>query len=72
MRCLGGVNKVSWADRAGMVECGLAKNSEQGRVFLFAQHGQLHTVAIFSVLNFERGEELETALLSIYILWFFL
>ena len=30
---------------------------------------QLHTFAIFIVLNFERGEELETALLSLHILW---
>ena len=47
----------------------LAGKSEQGRVFLLARHGQLHNFAIFIVLNFERGEKLETALLSISILW---
>ena len=68
MKCRSGVNKVSWADRTGTVLCGLAGDSEQGRVFLLGRHGQLHTFAIFSVLNFERVEELETALLSISIL----
>ena len=69
MKCRGGVKKVSWADRAGTALCRLAGNSEQGRVYFLARHGQLHTFTIFSVLNFERGKEIETALLSIYILW---
>ena len=69
MKCRIGVNKVSWADLAGMALCKLAGDSGQGRVFLLARHSQLHTFALFSVLNFERGEELETALLSISILW---
>ena len=64
-----GVNKVSWADRTGTVLCRLAGKSEQGRVFLLARHGPLHNFAIFIVLSFERGEKLETALLSIYIPW---
>ena len=28
-------------------------STEQGRVFLLAWHGQLHTSAIFNLLNFE-------------------
>ena len=68
MKCRSGVNKVSWADRTGMVLCRLAGKSEQGRVTLLARHGPLHNFAIFIVLNFERGEKLETALLSISIL----
>ena len=67
MNCRSGVNKVSWADRAGKVLCRLAGKSRQGRVFLLAQQ-PLHNFAIFVVLNFERGEKLETALLSIPIL----
>ena len=63
------MNKVSWADRAGTVLCRLAGKSGQGRVFLLARHGSLHNFAIFVVLNFERGEKLETAILSISILW---
>ena len=68
MKCRSGVNKASWADRTGTVLCRLAGDSEKGRVFLLARHGQLHTFAIFSVLNFEIGDELETALLSKAIL----
>ena len=59
MKCRAGVNKVSWA-------CWLGMASRAG--YFFARHGQLHTVAIFNVLNFKRGEELETALLAIHIL----
>ena len=33
----------------------------------FDAAGQLHNFSIFIVLNFERGEKLETALLSIYL-----
>ena len=69
MNCRSSVNKVSCANRTETALCRLAGDSEQGRVFLLARHGQLHTVAIFSVLNFEKGEELEIALLSISILW---
>ena len=59
------MNKVSWADRARTVLCRLAGDSEQGRVFLLARHDQLHTYAIFSVFNFERGRNLR--LPSVYI-----
>ena len=69
MKCRSGVNKVSWADRTGSVLCRLAGKSGQGRVLLLARHAKLHNFAIFIVLNFERGEKLETALLSISILW---
>ena len=62
------MNKISWADRTGTVLCRLAGKSRQGRVFLLARHEQLHNFSIFIVLNFERGEKLETALLSISIL----
>ena len=68
MKCRSGVNEVSWADPTGTVLCRLAGKSGQGRVFLLARHAPLHNFAIFIVLNFERGEKLETALLSIYIL----
>ena len=61
------MNKVSWADRTGMVLCRLAGKSGQGRVFLLGRHGPLHNFAIFVVLNFERGEKLEIALLSVYL-----
>ena len=60
------MNKVSCADRAGTVVCGLAGNYRAGPGIFLARHGHLHTVAIFSALNFER-EEFKTALLSIYI-----
>ena len=69
MKCWSGVNKVSWADRARTVLCRLAGKSGKGRVFLLARHGPVNNFAIFVVLNFERGEKLETAILSISILW---
>ena len=68
MKCRSGVNKLRWADRTGMVLCRLAGKSGQGRVFLLARQAPLYNFAIFIVLNFERGEKLETALLSISIL----
>ena len=57
-----------WSNRTGTVLCRLAGKSGQGRVYLLARHGQLHHFAIFEVFNFERGEKLETAILSISIL----
>ena len=69
MKCRSGVNKVSWADRTRTVLCRLARKSGRGRVFLLSRHGPLHNFAIFIVLNFERGEKLGTAILSISILW---
>ena len=69
MKCRSGVNKVGWADWTRTVLCRLAGKSGQGQVFLLARHGPHHNFALFIVLNFERGEKLETALLSIYILW---
>ena len=68
MKCRSGVNKVSWVDRTGTVLCRLAGKSGQGRVFLLARHGPLHNFAIFVVLNFERGERLETSSDYIYSL----
>ena len=69
MNCCSGVNKLSWADRTGTVLCRLAGKSGKGRVFLLARHSPLHNFPLFVVLNFERGKKLETALLSISILW---
>ena len=61
--------KASWSDRARTVQPRLAGDSRQGLDFFLARHGQLYTFAAVSVFTFERGEELENAVLSlIYIL----
>ena len=69
MTCQAGATKASWADRAGTFQPRLAGDGGQGREFFLARHSQLHTFAAVSVFTFERGEELENAVLSlIYIL----
>ena len=70
MKCRSGVNKVKAGQTGpGRFCAGWLGNPDRGQVFLLARHGQLHNFAIFIVLNFERGEKLETALLSLSILW---
>ena len=63
MTCRAGATKADWD---GTVQPGLTGD---GREFLLAWDGQLHTFAAVSVIPFEKGEELENAVLSlIYIL----
>ena len=58
--------KLGRPDWDGSVQVGRGLRAGLG-IFL-ARHGQLHSFTIFIVLNFERGEKLGTALLSISIL----
>ena len=67
--CWAGAAKASWTDQAGTVQPELAGEGRHCREFFLAWHGQLHTFAAVSVFTFERGEELENAVMSlIYIL----
>ena len=69
IKCRSGVNKVSWADWTGMVLCRLAGKSGQGRVFLLALEWPTSQFCYIYCVEFGRGKKLETALLSLSILW---
>ena len=58
--------KLGRPDLDGFVQAGWEIRAGPG--ISLARHGKLHNLAIFIVFNFERGEKLETALLSIPIL----
>ena len=62
-----GATRARWADWAGTVQPGLAGDSGKGREFFLAWHGNTFTAD--TVFTFERGEELDIAVLSLmYIL----
>ena len=60
--------KLGRQDRDGSVQAGWEIRA--GSSISIGAVRPIHHFAIFVVLNFERGEKLETAILSLSILWY--